>query len=116
MGIQIITIEVSELLGIINIERENAYSSGYIKAKKELESIKAEPKFSELLKGAKELKAYLEYKGYWKGSINTLNKIAPQLLEDEQKKGHILTFHCTCIDHAFRTGFQFQPWKKKVKR
>jgi hypothetical protein len=113
MAIQVITISVDELVGIINAERENAYSSGYIKAKKELEAVKAEPKFTELLKGVKELRQYLEYKGYWKGSVNTLNKIAPQLLEDGDKKGHTLFFRCTCIDHAFKNGFHFLPWKKK---
>lgn len=93
MGIQIVTIEVSELLKLVNTERIDAYSSGYIKARKELDSIKAEPTFSELLKGVKELKSYLEHKGYWKGSINTLNKVAPQLLDGGEKKGHGLYFY-----------------------
>jgi hypothetical protein len=113
MAIQILTIGVQELLEIINSERENAFCSGYVKAKKELDAIKTEPKFGELLKGVKELKSYLEYKAYWKGSINTLNKIAPQLLEGDDKKGHTLLFRCGCIDHAFRNGFHFEPWKKK---
>ncbi|HTA81308.1 MAG TPA: hypothetical protein VK783_00110 [Bacteroidia bacterium] len=116
MAIQVVTIGVQELLEIINNERAGAYSSGYIKARKELEAVKAEPKFSELLKGVKELKNYLEYKGYWRGSINTLNKVAPQLLEEGDRNRHSLMFRCGCIDHAFKNGFRFQAWRKKIKQ
>jgi hypothetical protein len=113
MAIQVVTIGVQELLEIINNEREQAFSSGYVRARKELEAVKAEPKFNELLKGVKELKRYLEYKGYWTGSVNTLNKVAPQLLSDDDRKGHTLMFRCGCIDHAFKNGFRFLPWKKR---
>ena len=115
MALEIITISVQELVDIINVERENAYSSGYIKAKKELETIKAEPKFNELLRGVKELKRYLEYKGYWSGSLSTLSKVAPQLLEEGDKQGHGLVFRCGCINHAFKNGFRFIPLTKKQK-
>lgn len=115
MAIQVVTISVEELLGIINCERENAYLNGYIKAKKELETIKAEPKFSELLRGVKELRQYLIYKGYWVGSVSTLSKTAPQLLTQGDRQGHGLIFRRTYIDHLFETGFRFAlPVKKKV--
>lgn len=110
---QVVTMSVEELMGLINKEREAAYSNGYLKARKELETVTNEPKFNELLKGAKELKSYLEYKGYWKGSINTLNKVASQLLEEGDKQGHILLFRCGCIDHAFQNGFRFSQVKNK---
>lgn len=113
MAIQVITIGVQELVDIINSEREHAYSKGYIQAKKELEAIKTEPKFNELIKGVKELRRYLEYKGYWVGSVSTLNKVANQLLEKDDRKGHTLLFRCGCIDHAFKNGFRFKAWVKK---
>jgi hypothetical protein len=117
MAIQVVTISVEELLGIINVERESAYSNGYIKAKKEMETVKAEPKFTELLRGVKELRQYLMYKDYWAGSISTLSKTAPQLLAEGDRQGHGLIFRRTYIDHAFETGFRFTlPVKKKRVR
>ncbi len=115
MAIQLVTISVQELLGIIDDERQNAYATGYVKAKKELEleAAKAHALFNELLKGVKELKRYLEYKAYWKGSINTLYKVAYQLVENDDHQGHGLMFRCTCIDYAFNNGFHFIPPKKK---
>jgi hypothetical protein len=113
MSLQIVTISVQDLLGIINNERESAYSNGYIKAKKELEleASKVVPKFNELLKGVKELRQYLVFKSYWTGSINTLNKVARQLLADGDMIGHCLVFRCTWIDHAFKGGFRFTTKK-----
>ena len=116
MTLQVVTLSVQELLDIINSEREGAYSSGYIKAKKELEAVKNEPKFNEVLKGVKELRRYLEYKGYWIGSVSTLNKVANQLLEEGDRNSYTLLFRCGCIDHAFKNGFRFAPWKKKENK
>jgi len=110
---EVVTIGLEKLMSIINTEREDAFANGYIKAKKELELVKTEPKFNEVLRGVKELKRYLEHKGYWFRSVNTLNKVAIQLLPDGEKQGHGLEFRCTCIDHAFANGFRF---KKPVKK
>ena len=115
MAIQVVTVGLEELKELINVERESAYASGYLKAKKELEIVKAEPKFNEVLRGVKELKHYLEYKGYWSGSVNTLNKVAPQLLDEGDKQGHRLIFRRTCIDHAYANGFRFHPLRKSSK-
>ena len=116
MDIQVVTMPVQELLGIIKSERENAYAAGYVKAKAEIEQVKIEPKFKELLRGVKELREYLIYKGYWSGSISTLSKIAPQLLDEREKQGQRLIFRCGCIDHAFANGFRFKSPSKKPKK
>jgi len=113
MPIQIITLETQEFQGIIT----DAYKEGYIKAQREWVAEKAaqkeEPKFGEILRGVKELRHYLIYKEYWNGSVSTLSKVAPQLLEEEDKQGHGLIFRKGCIDHAFTNGFRFQPLSKK---
>jgi len=113
MPIQVITLETQELQGIIS----DAYKEGYIKAQKEWVAEKAkqkeEPKFGEILRGVKELRQYLIYKEYWKGSVSTLSKVAPQLLEEGDKQGHGLIFRKGCIDHAFNNGFRFQSLNKK---
>ena len=112
--LQVLTISSPELQDIIS----EAYKEGYLRAQQEFKekAIKEnEPKFGEILRGVKELCRYLHYKDYWKGTVSTLSKVAPQLLEDEEKLGHGLVFRRTCIDHAFEMGFRFQPWNKKDK-
>ncbi len=113
MSIQVITIGTQELQGIIS----DAYKEGYIKAQREWvaenAARKEEPKFGEILRGVKELRQYLLYKEHWKGSISTLSKVAPQLLEEGDKQGHGLIFRKGCIDHAFINGFHFKPLSKK---
>lgn len=115
MSQEIVVLSKQEFSEIIRAERIEAYAAGYIKAKQEQEAVKAEPKFNEILRGVKELRMYLEYKGYWRGSINTLNKVAPQLLADGDRKGHGLIFRCTYIDHAFQNEFRFAQPEKKPK-
>jgi len=114
MTIQVITIGTQELQGII----ADAYKEGYVKAQREWVVEKAaqkkEPKFGEILRGCKELRQYLVFKEYWNGSVNTLSKVAPQLVAEGDKVGHGLIFRRTYVDHAFVTGFRFQmPLKKQ---
>lgn len=111
----VVTISVQELMDRINKERADAYTSGYVQGRKEAakEAASREPEFTELIKGVKELKRYLEYKGYWKGSVNTLNKVAFQLLAEGDRHGHGLLFRRTYIDHTFANGFRFTPPPKK---
>jgi len=109
MTIQVVTISVQDLQGYI----AEAYKEGYVKAQREWEAEKAAaiatPKFNEILRGVKELRQYLMFKGYWSGSVSTLSKVAPQLLADGDKQGHGLIFRCGCIDHDFANGFRFKP-------
>ena len=113
MAIQVVTLTAPELQGIIS----DAYREGYLKAQREWEleskSKQEEPKFGELIKGCKELHHYLQYKGYWKGSLSTLSKVAPQLLEKDDRQGHGLLFRRTCVDHAFKNGFRFKSPDRK---
>jgi hypothetical protein len=112
--LQVITISSPELQDIIS----QAYKEGYLKAQQEYKDKAAkenEPKFGEIIRGVKELCRYLYYKDYWKGTVSTLSKVAPQLLEEGEKQGHGLVFRRTCIDHAFERGFRFQPCNKKDK-
>jgi len=115
MTIQVVTLSVQELQGYVI----DAYKEGYVKAQREWEAEKEaktkEPKFNEVLRGVKELRQYLIYKGYWGGSISTLSKVAPQLLTEGDKLGHGLIFRCGCIDHDFANGFRFKPLIKKQK-
>lgn len=116
MPIQVITLGTQELQGIIT----DAYKEGYIKAQREWVAEKAsqkeEPKFGEIIRGVKELRQYLIYKEYWNGSVSTLSKVAPQLVEEDDKQSHGLIFRRTCIDHSFGNGFRFQqPPKKTIK-
>ncbi len=114
MIIQVVTLSTEEMQIVI----ADAYKEGYIKAQREWEIEKSakieEPKFAEIIRGVKELRQYLIYKGFWSGSVSTLSKVAPQLLESD-KKGHGLIFHRTCIDYSFSTGFQFKTPIKKEK-
>ncbi len=91
----------------------------YLKAQREWVAEKAaqkeEPKFGELIRGCKELLQYLTYKGYWRGSINTLNKSAAQLQTEDDKQGFGLIFRRGCIDYAFANGFRFVSLPKKKK-
>jgi len=114
MAIQIITLGIEDIQGVL----ADAYKEGYIKAQREWEIEKAakkeEVKFSEIIRGVKELRQYLIHKSYWVGSVSTLSKVAPQLLLDGDRQGHSLIFRRTCIDHSFQQGFRFiQPPKKK---
>jgi hypothetical protein len=113
MSIQVVTLGTQELQGIIS----DAYKEGYVKAQREWmvekEAQKEVPKFGEIIRGCKELRQYLIYKEYWNGSISTLSKLAPQLVEEDDKKGHGLIFRRACIDHSFQTGFRFQQIPKK---
>jgi hypothetical protein len=116
MTIQVITIGTQELQGIIS----DAYRDGYIKAQRDWVAEQAaktqEPKFGEIIRGCKELRQYLIYKEYWNGSLSSLSKVAPQLVEQDDKKSHGLIFRRTCIDYSFQTGFRFQqPLKKHPK-
>jgi hypothetical protein len=114
MTIQVVALSVEEMQGFV----ADAYKEGYIKAQREWEKEKSakkdEPKFSETIRGCKELRQYFIYKDYWSGSISTLSKVAPQLLLEDDKQGHGLIFRRTCIDHYFSQGFRFrQPPKNK---
>ncbi|HTA27861.1 MAG TPA: hypothetical protein VK809_08730 [Bacteroidia bacterium] len=114
MTIQVVTIGTQDFQSIVT----DAYKEGYLKAQREWVAEKAaqkdEPKFGEILRGCKELLQYLTYKGYWRGSINTLNKYATQLVSEDDKKGFGLIFRRGCIDHDFENGFRFTvPLKKK---
>ena len=115
MTIQVVTLSTQELQGIVT----DAYKEGYIKAQKEWEAEKSakkeEPKFGEIIRGVKELQQYLQYREYWRGSISTLSKVAPQLLMEGDKQGHGLIFRRTCIDHSFANRFRFTPSNKKHK-
>jgi hypothetical protein len=115
MTIQVVTLSTQELQGIVT----DAYKEGYIKAQREWVAEKAaqkdEPKFGEIIRGVKELRQYLIYKGFWSGSVSTLSKVAPQLLTEGDKQGHGLIFRRTCIDHDFEKGFRFKPISKKKK-
>ena len=115
MTIQVVTLSVEELQEYIT----DAYKEGYVKAQREWDAEKEakikEPTFNELLRGVKELRQYLIYKGYWVGSISTLSKVAPQLLAEGDKQGHSLIFRRGCIDHDFQNGFRFKPLIKKQK-
>jgi hypothetical protein len=116
MLVQVVTLGIQELQVII----ADSYKEGYLKASREWDAEKAakkeEPKFNELLRGVKELRHYLIYKNYWSGSISTLSKIAPQLVDEEDKEGYRLIFRCGCIDHAFKNGFRFKSPDKKCKK
>ncbi|MGP8214115.1 MAG: hypothetical protein ACLQQ4_00990 [Bacteroidia bacterium] len=57
----------------------------------------------------------MTYKGYFGGSVSTLSKVAPQLLDEGEKQGHGLIFRRLCIDHAFDNGFRFLSPKKKER-
>jgi hypothetical protein len=113
MSIQVVTLGTQELQCIIS----DAYKDGYVKAQREWVAEKAkqkeEPKFGEILRGVKELRQYLMFKEYWKGSISTLSKVAPQLIEGDDKQGYGLIFRRTCIDYRFANGFRFQSLSKK---
>jgi hypothetical protein len=115
MTIQVVTLSVQELQGIVT----DAYKEGYVKAQREWNAEKLakenEPKFGEILRGVKELRQYLIYKGYWNGSLSTLSKVACQLLTDEEKQGFRLIFRRGCIDHHFANEFRFSPLKKGKK-
>ena len=115
MSIQVVTLSVLEFQGVIT----DAYKEGYIKAQREWVAEKAaqkdEPKFGEIIRGCKELRQYLIFKGYWSGSVSTLSKVAPQLLSDGDRQGFGLIFRRGCIDHAFATGFHFQTPDRKKK-
>jgi len=115
MSIQVITIDTHDFQSIIT----EAYKEGYIKAQREWVAEKAakktEPIFKEIIRGCKELRQYLIYKGYWSGSISTLSKVAPQLLTEGDKQGFGLVFRRGCIDHDFENGFRFLPLPKKIK-
>jgi len=113
MTIQVVTLSVQDLQGIV----ADAYKEGYVKAQREWEVEKAakkeEPKFNEVLRGVKELNQYLAYKGYWVGSVNTLNKKTVQLRALGENQGRGLVFRRGEIDHAFGTGFIFETIVKK---
>jgi hypothetical protein len=114
VAIQIITLGIEDMQSIV----ADAYKEGYIKAQREWEIEKAakkdEVKFSEIIRGVKELRQYLIHKSYWVGSVSTLSKVAPQLLLDGDRQGHSLIFRRTSIDYVFSIGFHFvQPPKKK---
>jgi len=113
MTIQVVTLSVQDLQGIV----ADAYKEGYVKAQREWEAEKTtkkeEPKFNEILRGVKELNRYLAYKGYWVGSVNTLNKKTTQLRALGENQGRGLIFRKGEIDHAFETGFSFEPIAKK---
>jgi hypothetical protein len=82
--------------------------------KEEAEKLsKKEPEFPYVLKGVKKLNKYLNYKDYWHGSDNTLNKKTADLLILGEKQGHGLIFRQGEIDHAFQTGFAFKPVARK---
>src|SRR5579862_474870 len=101
MTIQVVTLSTQELQSFV----ADAYMEGYLKAQREWVAEKAahkeEPKFGEIIRGVKELRQYLIYKGYWSGSVSTLSKVAPQLLAEGDRQGHGLIFRRTCIDHSF---------------
>ncbi len=93
---------------------EDATARGYVKAYKEIEALKSiekEPKFPRKLKGAGELCQYLEYKGYWRGSIYTLNKKTEDLRFLSESNGQGLIFDRYSIDDRFEKGFKFKAVK-----
>jgi hypothetical protein len=111
MVVQVITLGIPEFQGVVT----EAYKEGYLKAQREFEAEKEikinQPKFGEIIRGCKELHHYLTYKEFWRGSLSTLSKIAPQLLDKDEKIGHGLIFRRGCIDHAFENGFRFTSSK-----
>jgi hypothetical protein len=116
MTIQVVTLSIQEMSSYVT----EAYKEGYLKAQREWVAEKAaqkiEPIFKEIIRGCKELRQYLIYKGYWSGSVSTLSKCAPQLLSEGDKQSHGLIFRRGCIDHAFETGFRFLvPQKRKIQ-
>ncbi|MGP8216091.1 MAG: hypothetical protein ACLQQ4_11040 [Bacteroidia bacterium] len=112
MTIQVVTMSIPEMQVVVT----DAYKEGYLKAQREWEAEKSakkeEPKFGEIIRGCKELLRYLTYKEYWIGSVSTLSKVAPQLVDKDERRGHGLVFRRACIDHAFENGFRFQSPKK----
>lgn len=111
MTIQVVTLSAQELQSIVT----DAYKEGYVKAQREWATektaIKAEPKFGEILVGVKELRSYLEFKGYFKGSVSFFEKVAPQLLETNAAEKQGKRFQLKDMEKTISTTYNEQEFQ-----
>jgi hypothetical protein len=118
LTIQVATLSKEELYELVKDAKAEGVIEGYLMACEEWnkkQTTKDEPKFGELLTGAKELHAYLKHKNYTTRSLSYIEKVAPQLLKTKagEKQGKTLLFHTYLLDYEFDNGFKFISTSQK---